>query len=206
MGVTYLISRTVLCVLAAVLLLLPLNKNSGMRLRRRLAALGAVAAILTVFSLFPPEVAFLSFSSPQEAFAYNNIGQIELTVTGEESALVAAHSGDHDTIRIVAKTGERWKAGIGLDTKTVSHKVADGVVITVYRYRSTNEYYVSLLNANGGEMDIADTGGADLQHTERDNAVLQERFYTYYFYARDLTADRTVSIGGKAVRLWDDPE
>ena len=87
----------------------------------------------------------------------------------------------------------------------MSHKVADGVVITVYRYRSTNEYYVSLSNTDGGALDIADIGGADLQHTERDNAVLQERFYTYYFYARDLTSDRTVSIGGKAVRLWDDP-
>ena len=205
MSVTYLIGRAVLCVLAAVLLLLPLKKNTGIRLRRRLAALVAAIAILTVSALFPPEVAFLSFSSPQEAFAYNYIGQIELTVTGEESALIAARSGDHDTIRIVAKTGERWRAGIGTDIKTVSHKVADGVVITVYRYRSTNEYYVSLLNANGGEMDIADTGGADLQHTERANAALQESFYTYYFYARDLTADRTVSIGGKAVRLWDDP-
>lgn len=204
MGVTYLISRAVLCMLAAVLLLLP-KKNSGMRLRRRLAAPGAVVAILTVFSLFPPEVAFLSFSSPPEAFAYNNIGRVELTVTGEESALVAAHSGDHDTIRIVAKNGERWKAGIGWNTTTVSHKVADGVVITVYRYRSTNEYYVSLSNTNGGALDITDIGGADLQHTERDNAVLQERFYTYYFYARDLTAGRTVSIDGKAVRLWDDP-
>ena len=87
----------------------------------------------------------------------------------------------------------------------MSHKVADGVVITVYRYRSTNEYYVSLSNTNGGALDIADTGGADLQHTERANAALQESFYTYYFYARDLTSDRTVSIGGKAVRLWDDP-
>lgn len=35
--------------------------------------------------------------------------------------------------------------------------------------------------------------------------MLQERFYTYYFYARDLTSDRTVSIDGKIVRLWDDP-
>ena len=157
--------------------------------------------ILTVSALYPLETAFLTFPSPEDAFAYNNIGKIELMIEGKESAFVIAHNGDKNTPRIIPKEGDRWKASIGLDTKTISQKIVNGMVIYVYRYRSTSEYYVSVLNTNGGEITISDDKSTNFQHAKNKNAALGETFYTYYAYIQDLSSGYVMTIDGQAIVL-----
>lgn len=178
-------------------------KASKIQYKRRSYLISLICAILIiVFSnLLPIENAFITFSTPESAFSYVNTGNIKLVIDGSQTDFVVAEKGDAKIYSIIPKTENGWKLGMGKDTKKINQKSFDGIVIYVYQYKNTNDYYITVLNTNGGMLELSDNYNSTFYHLDQVNKELNETFYTYYAYIEALNEQYALSINGNKIIL-----
>lgn len=161
-----------------------------------------IAIIFTILSaLIPVENAFVTFKSPKSAYNYINSGDVKLIVNGETTDFVIGQNGDVDSYLIVPKSGEGWKLGMGFDTQRVRQLVSNGIAIYVYQYKHSSEYYITVLDTNGGISEISDNYNSEFTHLDKTNLALEKTFYTYYAYIGDLNDDYTITVNGNKLQL-----
>ncbi len=156
--------------------------------------------VVTMVSMFIPiENTFITFSTPESAFHYTNFGEVKLTVEGEQSDFVVADYNDTDILLIIPKTDTGWKLGLGIDTKKVTQKIESGITLYVYRYKDTDDYYIMILDTNGGESQISDSNNSKFYSLTKENSALNKNFYTYYAYIGDFSSGYTVTVNGNSM-------
>ena len=170
--------------------------------RRWLIVSLVVALILTTISaLIPIENAFVTFTSPQSAYNYNNSGNVKLIVNGAKTDFVVASKGDTDVYIIVPKSDGGWKLGMGLDTKRIAQTISDGVSVYVYQYKNSGDYYITVLDTNGGPSEIIDTHSSKFQFLDKYNSELNKTFYTYYTYINGYDDQYALTVNGKTIKI-----
>lgn len=157
--------------------------------------------ITTISALIPIENAFVTFSSPQSAYNYNNSGSVKLIVNGEKTDFIVGSKGDTNVYIIVPKSNDGWKLGMGLDTKRIAKTISDGISVYVYQYKNSDDYYISVLDTSGGPSDVTDNRSSKFQCLEKSNSALNETFYTYYAYVNDYNDQYVLTVNGKTIKI-----
>lgn len=195
--------RLLLGSIAFFAILLPTRKSYIPQKRwMPLIAFTAAVTVITVTSLVPFENIFVTFSSPESAYKYTHTGDVQLVVDGEETALVIGQKGDVYEYLIVPKAHSGgWKIGMGVDTQIVDQTLSNGVIIYVYKHRNTDDYYVRVVDSNGGYSDITDICNSEFVYLEKPNTTLGKTFYIYYAYLKDFSQDYELTVNGQQITL-----
>lgn len=182
-----------------------LIRKSQLIHKHRWSTVALVAALIltTISTLIPIENGFVTFPSPEAAYNYNHSGSVKLTVAGENADFVVGTERDKYVYCIVPKTSGGWKLGMGLDTKRVAQTISDGITVDVYQYRNTTDYFVAILDMNGGFSKLADSYNSEFKYLESPNSALNKTFYIYYAYVNALDDQYVLTVNGKTIRIWE---
>ena len=154
--------------------------------------------LIVVLSLIPIETAFISFSSVENSYKYNHIGKVESVIEGKTTDLVVGKNNKIYSIVIIPKAQYGWKLGMPLETKTVKKVISDNLVIRIYQYSNTNEYYLSVLDMSGNKCKLSDNTQSNFWETEnKDN-----KLYTYYSYLGDFNEQYILYVNGNAMPIF----
>lgn len=165
---------------------------------------GVLSIILIVLMNFVPiENLIVTFNSPKSVYDYYTWGksEIQLVVNGKQSDLVIGNKNGADNYLIVPKTPGGWKIGIGLNTKRVSQKIYNGIVIYVYQYKDTNDYYVTIMDTRGNYLKISDSYNSQFLMLEKENSGLKKTFVTYYANITQYSSQYSIYVDGNQIIL-----
>ena len=169
-----------------------------------ISAIVAVA-LTAILAFLPFENIFVTFDSPECVYRYVSFGNsdVKLVVDGQDSDLVIGDNNGADVYLIVPKTSDGWKIGIGANTKRVAQKIADGVVIYVYQYKDTRDYFVTVLDTAGGPIEIAYSCNSEFVSLERANDSLDKIFTTHYASIPNIDQQYWVKVNGEDISVFD---
>ena len=181
-----------------------LRKNSVCFSHRRdaLRAFVLATVITTLLTLVPIENAFATFSSPENAFRYSNFGTIQQVVAGQKADFVVAKNGEKSIYAIFPKTDKGWKLSRWLDLELTTSVITEETTVSVYRYKNTEDYYVTVFGNNGGVLSVSDSRNSEFVSLACANAALNQTFYTYYAYASALDNYYVLTVNNKPIQLW----
>ena len=159
--------------------------------------------LIVVLAFLPLENLFITFDSPKAAYEYFVLGKsnIELIVEGEDCDFVIDRKNDSDTYLIIPKTADGWKIGIGSNTKRTVQKLSNGIVLYVYQYKNTSDYFITILDTNGGEATVSDEYNTKFFSLERYNDSLGKKFVTYYAHITNLNPQYGVIVNDNKIVL-----
>ena len=151
----------------------------------------------------PFENLFITFDSPKAAYEYFNSGEsnIALIVEGEDCDFVIDRENDNDTYLIIPKTSDGWKIGIGSKTRRIAQKLSGGIIVYVYQYKNTNDYFLKIFDTNGGESTITDEYNTEFFSLERYDDSLDKKFVTYYAHITEFNTQYSVIVNGNKIVL-----
>ena len=191
-------------VLGAVAFLL-IFKFAKTQMKKRLSIITALAVVvlITVLGFVPIENLVYSFQSAEDVYEYyyNSQEKPNLVIEGNQSDLVVGQENNTSTLLIVPKTDSGWKIGIGLNTKKIVQKIHNGIVICVYKHKNTHDYYVTVLNTNGGGLNITDAYDTEFYPSKNNNNFLGKSFVTYYAHVADYNSQYSIVVDGNKVEV-----
>ena len=200
----YNIIRLVICSVFLACSITVIKKSKSTRKHILYTAFTSLSVILFVVLMFLPfENLFVTFDYPKEAYEYYNLGEsnIELIVEGEHSDFIVDCKNDSDTYLIIPKTSDGWKIGIGSNTKKTVQEFSNGILLQVYQYKSTSDYFITILDTNGGESTISDEYNTNFLSIEKYNEHLGEKFVTYYAHIAGFNPQYSVTVNGNKITL-----
>ncbi|MBQ4569991.1 MAG: hypothetical protein IJA62_08085 [Ruminococcus sp.] len=156
-----------------------------------------------MLAFLPFENLFITFDSPKSVYEYYNLGKsnIELIVEGDDCDFIIDRKNDSDTYMIIPKTAGGWKIGVGSNTKRIVQKLFDGIVLYVYQYKDTSDYFITVLDTNGGESTVSDEYNTKFFSLERYNDSLGKFFVTYYAHITNLNPQYSVIVNDNKIVL-----
>lgn len=143
-----------------------------------------IAAVITVLlctlsGILPIENYFFTFSTPEKAFNYINSEKVALVVEGKESTLVIGEDKKADYVYLVLpKCVNGWKLGRGIDTKLKGQTMNEDIVVSLYQYKESNDYYITILDMSGKNLEIIDS--CDSSFVTFDNEEMDAEFAFYF--------------------------
>ena len=160
-------------------------------------------ALIAVLAFLPFENLFITFNSPKAAYEYYNFGKsnIELVLEGNNCDFVIDRKNDSDTYLIIPKTTDGWKIGIGSNTKRIVQKLTNGITVYVYQYKNTSDYFITILDTNGGESTVLDDYNTEFSSLKRNNDFLGKTFVTYYAHISNFNPQYSVTVNGDKIVL-----
>lgn len=188
------------CLLFLVIFLFA--RKNGMIRRRTLCFIAVISVAVTVLLGFLPfENAFITFDSAEKAYEYYIPGKsnIEIVIEGNESDLVIDYKNETETYLIVPKTKEGWKIGIGSNIEDITRKISDNIIIHVFRYKNTDDYFVTIFDVNGNEINISDDCNTEFHPIKRNNKYTRKSYVTYYAYIYGLDLEYELNVNGEKV-------
>lgn len=182
-------------------------KASGNANERKKYILAATIALaLTTISAFLPfENLFMTFDTPESVYHYVNSPalDVKLVVEGQNCDLVIGDNGGTDVYLIVPKTTDGWKLGLGADTKRIMQKIVDGVVVYIYQYKDTEDYFVAVLDGNDREPIIEDARNSTFFTLEHENNASNTMLDTYIASVPNLDQQYWVRVNGREIPVFD---
>ena len=129
---------------------------------------------------------FITFSSPEAAYHYSNLGTIDVVIEGEESTMIICNYNSRYRLYMLPKTETGWK----LSTRMRVHlySVKSDYDITIYRYGNTDNYYVWVTEFGGPEIvNITDNKGKEFQkYISHPTPNGFDPIASYYSYIEDI--------------------
>lgn len=161
------------------------------------------AVLFTASTFLPLENFFITFNSPEEVYKYYNFGKtdIELVIEGNNCDFVVDRKNDADNYLIVPKTADGWKIGVGSNAKIIAQNITDGIVIYVYQYKDTNDYFITVLDTKGGESKISDGYETNFYSLDNYDDVLNKTFVSYYAHIANFDPQYNIVINGEKINL-----
>lgn len=159
--------------------------------------------LIVVLTFLPFENLFVTFDSPKAVCEYFNLGKsnIELIVEGDDCDFIIDRNNDSDTYLIIPKTAYGWKIGVASNTKRIVQKFSNGIVVYVYQYKNTSDYFITILDTNGGESTVSDEYNTKFFSLERYNDSLGKVFVTYYAHITTLNQQYSVIVNDNKIVL-----
>ena len=159
--------------------------------------------LIVMLAFLPFENLFVIFDSPKAAYEYFNLGKsnIELIIEGDDCDFIIDRKNDSDTYLIIPKTADGWKIGVGSNTKRIVQKLSNGIVLYVYQYKNTSDYFMTILDTNGGESTVLDEYNTKFFSLERYNDSLGKTFVTYYAHITNLNPQYSVIVNDNKIVL-----
>jgi len=183
-----------------------MKKSKTMHKRKQYIFSVLIAVFLvTILSFIPFENLFITFNSPEDAFKYVSSEKVKLVIQGKNSDFVI---GEKDvakfTYLIVPKNDNGWKVGRGLDTKLRMQKVHNGIVIYVYQYKNTGDYYVTISDTSGKKLQIKDSHDSQFLYLENMDNTIDKTYVTYYAAVFQIDSQYWININDEKIALFDE--
>ena len=166
----------------------------------RKAWIGAVVTVLgagILRHLIPVENVIVSFSKPEDAFHYNNTGDILEIDEYQNCAFVIASTGDEKiTTHLLPVTKDgKWKL------ETLYNRKRD---VTTFNYciierlyvPGTDDCFVIISHNTEGNISDVPTGVIDSRNTEFIAVDYPDRVPFYYGFVENMSDDYTLHIDG----------
>lgn len=165
-------------------------------------AVAIMVMLCTLSGIAPIENCFLTFSTPEKAFNYVNFEKTVLVVDGEESTLVVGEKEKLDYVySVIPKVKDGWKLGLGLNVKKIIERYCDGITIYVYQYKNSSDYFIIIIDTNGGELTISDEYNTKFISLEGNSDSFGKNFVTYYAHIANLNLQYSVTINDNKIVL-----
>ena len=171
----------------------------------RIVFFGITILLISTLALFPIENLFVTFNSPESVFNYYHFGNegVDLVVEGDNCDFVIGKTDDSDTFLIIPKNDDGWKVGSGVDTRKAARKFSNGISITVYKYKNTNDYFITVFDSNGGISSVSDKYNTEFYYLEKDNDSLGKKYVTYYAHISDFGPQYSISVNGNEITIQE---
>lgn len=177
-------------------------RRSGIKNKKRCGAILAVMSMvmMSLSAMVPVENAFVTFSTVEDAYCYMHNENIAATSNGSQTALVIGRDNEKYTFSAVLRSNDGWKlgTGIGLSSDTI---VSDGIVIQIYRYQNTADYYITVEAADGVRLNVSDSVGSHYQCMINEDTVSGEQYYMYYVCVTAPAESYSVNVNNRLVQL-----
>ena len=85
------------------------------------------------------------------------------------------------------------------NTKLISYEMYNSISVDVYQYKNTNDYFVSILDMNGGYSQITDSFQSEFSALEQPMDVLEKTYVTYYTNIQDFTDEYWINVNGEKI-------
>ena len=200
----YIIIRLIISCIFLVCSIIAIKNSKAIRKYILYIIFTSLSVLLIVALTFLPfENLFITFDSPKAAYEYYNLGKsnIELIVEGDDCDFIIDRKNDSDAYLIIPKTADGWKIGVGSNTKRIMQKLSDGIVLYVYRYKDTNDYFITILDTKSGESTVSDEYNTEFFSLERYNDSLGKNFVTYYAHITNLNPQYSVIVNDNKIVL-----
>ena len=158
-----------------------------------------LAVVITLATVaYPIENVFYSFQTPQEAFEYRTRLKAEHVIYGQDSSMVFGRQENGTLAEFIVPKGKNgWKINMQTDLAVVyGIRPFDGFYITVQRFRSTEDYYVSIIDSTKGYKTIVDKNGTCYFKGYQD-----ESSCTYYAYVYGFNMDYYIVIDDRMIQM-----
>lgn len=199
----FLIIRLVICLFLLSILIFLIRK-SNINYKRIAYIVSCFVALFLSTALFfiPFENVFITFHSVESAYEYTGNSTISLVVKGKNCDLVVGNKNDIEEYLIIPKNKRGWEIGLGSYTKLIYQQIIDNIAIDIYQYKDTNEYFITILNTEGGSCEISDDHSSDFLSLEKNNSYLNNTFITYYANIFNPNKDYKITVNGTNVYPW----
>ena len=199
----YILVRLLIVLGVGVLAAGAIKKSSA--LRKKLwygLSAGVLALAFLVMAFIPFENYFFSFDSPEAAFAYyTKSSGVDLVVKGDFCDFVVSRNGTTDTYLIVPKTIDGWKVGIGSDLKERASLWKNGVMVSLFQYKNTDDDFLVISSTNGGEMEISASTPLTFDTLVNKNSYTQKNYVTYFAHIDSFSSPYEVIVDGDRILL-----
>ena len=151
--------------------------------------------------LFPFENLFITFESPETVYDYVYFGEnhIDCVVEGEKCGFIVGENDNSQIYLIIPKKSNGWGIGVGSDTRMISQKITNGIIVYLYQYKNTDEYFVTVLNTAGGQSEIRDSCNSSFYSVEKENKALGKTYVTYYAHISKFNLQYHVIVDGDKI-------
>lgn len=190
-------------ILGALIILFAIKLHRPISRKFYLLVTVITALLITLSAFVPFENAFITFKSPEAAYKYFHPGtsEIKLVIDGQHSSFIVGSEGDSNILFIAPKTPGGWKVGLGSYTKLTMHKIVGNLVIDIYQYRNTSDYYISIFSADGTPLELSDTYGSIFIPLEKFICELDANYTTYFANIPAIEPQYKLSINGKDITI-----
>lgn len=198
--------RFVIGLLIFGILVIVIKKNNKTVKRALYVGLSCVSILIVILLSFVPfENLFISFKTPKAAYDYYTFGNadIELLLEGKNCDFIIVRKRETDVYSMIPKTENGWKIGIGSNLKRVLNYTDNEIDISVFRYKKTSDYFITVLDLNGGEASVSDAYGNVFYSLKTENRYLDKPLFTYFAYVPEFSSDYSLKVDGKTVKTGD---
>lgn len=167
-------------------------------LSKKNVILASVIMVLfcTLSGMLPIENYFFTFSTPEKAFNYMHSEKVVLVIQGKESALVIGEKENADYIYLVIpKCLNGWKLGRGIDTNLEEQTVSEDIVISLYRYKESTDYYITILDMGNEKLKITDICNSSF--VTFDNEEIDTEFGFYFANVSQYDKNYWIDVNGQ---------
>ncbi|MBE6717093.1 MAG: hypothetical protein E7573_09240 [Ruminococcaceae bacterium] len=163
----------------------------------------ATVIIVVLLSFLPFENLFITFKSPETAYRYiySDKTNVTLVAEGESCDFVVGNDKDSEECLIIPKTADGWKTCRKIDTYRILHKIHGGILVYFYRYKSTDEFFVSVLNTTENQINVSDSCNSQFFPLESELNALKRPLVTYYAYINEPSSDYTIFVNGEQIKF-----
>lgn len=188
------------CVFFSLVVLAIKKSKSSCNYRKYIISAIVTVVFVTLSAFIPIENAFITFPSAESVYKYVSFGNnVKLTVDGQNSDLVIGDKNGSNEYLIVPKISGGWKIGGGLNTKKVAQTTHDGIVIYIYQYKNTSDYFITILDTKNETTEIADSCDSEFIFLKENSSSYEESVVTYYANIQELDKLYWVSVNGEKI-------
>lgn len=182
-----------------ICLILTAKVNPRLKQKYRLISLILSMVFCTISGMLPVENLIFSFSSPEQAYKYYNVGKIVLTVNGENSDLVIGEKKDTYVYAMIPKTSDGWKISFANNVKRIGIVGNSSTTVEIEQFKNSSDYYVSVSDISSEQKDVSDNMGASFACLKKENT--NTTYYTYIAHISKFNEDYTVFIGDTEMKI-----
>ena len=183
------------------------TKKIKLKHKRKISIISFVFTIIIVILLnfIPFENIFVTFHSHEAVYKYFNfVSDIKLVVQGQNCDLVVGGEDRSYVYQIVPKTTDGWKVGTGFNSKNIAQKLVNGIVVDIYQYKNTSDYFVRLYDSHGGTSEVSDSCNSKFFSLESYHETIDETFVFYYAYVFNISRDYKIKVNGEELILFNE--
>lgn len=198
------ISRIIILLTVSLILIIRIRKSKI--LRKKLAVILTISLCIVAFLLtmwFPIENLFIEFSTPEQAFNYGGIGEIQSIDYGKNSCMVV-YSQNNDSLAsyIIPKHGNGYKLPTQFDQKIVNVVLSKYGNIQVYSLAGTGDYYfIGVSTSNSKEINISDSSASKIKYTVKSNNVSDDKTIIYHSYVENYSNLYYILFNGNKIEM-----
>lgn len=172
------------CIIVAVLLgiaCLIIAKSRSLYKKKLFIGSAVMGLALGIALAFLPfENLFITFSSPEEAYDYADLGlsEVVLVVPGYNTDLVVAGEDGIYEYRILPKIPDGWKLGLKSDLNMIANYHSEKFSIYVYQYKDARDCYINIVDSTG-RFKVTDCYQSEFYHLKEKERFLGSNYYAH---------------------------